>query len=98
MAESPKSAPTGVVLRSDYLSALENLAQSIGTMGPVATIGTVLPLLIYKSGNGTWLLFLGILAAFCLISTSIMCSRPGLHRPAHCRLSPRRDWASGWGA
>jgi amino acid transporter len=40
-------------------------------MGPVATIGTVLPLLIYKSGNGTWLLFLGILASFCLISTSI---------------------------
>jgi amino acid transporter len=71
MAESPKSAAVGVVLRRNYLSALENLAQSIGTMGPVATIGTVLPLLIYKSGNGTWLLFLGIMASFCLISTSI---------------------------
>jgi len=71
MAESPKSASEGVALRHDYLSAVENLAQSIGTMGPVATIGTVLPLLIYKSGNGTWLLFLGILASFCLISTSI---------------------------
>jgi amino acid transporter len=71
MAERPQSAPEGVVLRHDYLSAIENLAQSIGTMGPVATIGTVLPLLIYKSGNGTWLLFLGILASFCLISTSI---------------------------
>jgi len=71
MAEIPQSAPPGVVLRPNYLSALENLAQSIGTMGPVATIGTVLPLLIYKSGNGTWLLFLGILASFCLISSSI---------------------------
>jgi amino acid transporter len=71
MAEAPTSPKGGVVLRGDYLNALENVAQSIGTMGPVATIGTVLPLLIYKSGNGTWLLFLGILGAFCLISTSI---------------------------
>jgi amino acid transporter len=59
------------VLRRNYLSAVENLAQSIGTMGPVATIGTVLPLLIYKSGNATWLLLLGVLAVFCLISASI---------------------------
>jgi amino acid transporter len=71
MAESSKKARVGIVLRRNYLSALENLAQSIGTMGPVATIGTVLPLLIYKSGNGTWLLFLGILVSFCLISSSI---------------------------
>jgi len=63
--------PEGSVLRKNYLSALENVAQSVGTMGPVATIGTVLPLLIYKSGNATWLLFLGILAVFCLISASI---------------------------
>ncbi len=40
-------------------------------MGPVATIGTVMPLLIYKSGNATWLLILGVLGAFCLISSSI---------------------------
>jgi amino acid transporter len=40
-------------------------------MGPVATIGTVLPLLIYKSGNATWLLILGVLGIFCLISASI---------------------------
>jgi amino acid transporter len=59
------------VLRRNYLNAIENVAQSVGTMGPVATIGTVLPLLIYKSGNGTWLLLLGVLAAFALISTSI---------------------------
>jgi amino acid transporter len=74
MPESPKRAAQvlgGGALHHNCLSALENLAQSIGTMGPVATIGTVLPLLIYKSGNGTWLLFLGILGAFCLISTSI---------------------------
>ncbi|HZZ20227.1 MAG TPA: APC family permease [Opitutaceae bacterium] len=71
MAEAQTKSQPGVVLRGNYLNSLENVAQSIGTMGPVATIGTVLPLLIYKSGNGTWLLFLGILGAFCLISTSI---------------------------
>ena len=65
------AARSASFLRGDYLSAIENVAQSIGTMGPVATIGTVLPLLIYKSGNGTWLLFLGVMAAFCLISSSL---------------------------
>ncbi|MGD0966069.1 MAG: APC family permease [Candidatus Acidiferrales bacterium] len=72
---APLSKPAdanGVVrLRRNYLSAIENVAQSIGTMGPVATIGTILPLLIYKSGNGTWLLFLGVLTAFCLIAANI---------------------------
>jgi amino acid transporter len=65
------ASPPPVLLRRNYLSAVENLAQSIGTMGPVATIGTILPLLIYTSGNGTWLLFLGVLVAFCLISANI---------------------------
>jgi amino acid transporter len=40
-------------------------------MGPVATMGTILPLLIYKTGNGTWLLFLGVLVAFCLVAANI---------------------------
>lgn len=34
-------------------------------------MGTILPLLIYKTGNGTWLLFLGVLTAFCLIAANI---------------------------
>ena len=58
-------------LRRNYLSPLENVAQAIGTMGPAATLGTVMPLLMSKSGNGTWLLFLGILGIFVLISLSI---------------------------
>jgi amino acid transporter len=69
--DNPPSHGDGQGLRHNYLSTLENVAQSIGTMGPVATIGTVLPLLIYKSGNGTWLLFLVILGVFCLISANI---------------------------
>lgn len=74
MAETPPPTapdPTRRRLRGNYLPAIENLAQSIGTMGPVATIGTVLPLLIYKSANGTWLLLLVVAAVFCLISSSI---------------------------
>jgi amino acid transporter len=58
-------------LRKNYLSAFENVAQAIGTMGPAATLGTVIPLLVVKAGNGTWLLFLGILATFLLISVNI---------------------------
>ncbi len=58
-------------LRRNYLSPIENVAQAIGTMGPAATLGTVMPLLISKSGNGTSLLFLGILAIFVLISWSV---------------------------
>jgi amino acid transporter len=58
-------------LRRNYLSALENVAQAVGTMGPAATLGTVIPLLIAKTGNGTWLLFSGILGIFVLISISI---------------------------
>ena len=67
----PRGHQGGILLRRNYLSAIENVAQSVGTMGPVATIGTVLPLLIYKSGNGTWLLLAGVLVAFALISASI---------------------------
>jgi amino acid transporter len=59
------------VLRRNYLSVVENVAQAVGTMGPAATLGTVIPLLIEKTGNGTWLLFLGILGVFVLISMNI---------------------------
>ncbi len=58
-------------LRRNYLSVVENVAQAVGTMGPAATLGTVIPLLIGKTGNGTWLLFLGILGIFVLISINI---------------------------
>ena len=58
-------------LRRNYLSTLENVAQAVGTMGPTATLGTTIPLLIGKSGNGSWLLFVAILVVFVLITHSI---------------------------
>lgn len=91
-----------VLLRKNYLSALENVAQSIGTMGPVATIGTILPLLIYKSGNGTWLLFLCVMAAFFLIAANInvfaskMASAGSLSAFAERGLGKRAGSLTGW--
>jgi amino acid transporter len=53
------------------LALLENVAQTIGTMGPTATLGTILPLLIAKSGNGAWLVCLIVLAVFMVMAVSI---------------------------
>ena len=91
-----------VLLRRNYLSVLENVAQSVGTMGPVATIGTILPLLIYKSGNGTWLLFLCVMGAFFLISANInvfaskMASAGSLSAFAERGLGKRAGSLTGW--
>jgi len=58
-------------LRSDYISGLENVAQTLGTMAPTGTLGVVIPLVIGKSGNGTWLLILGVVLVFLLILFNI---------------------------
>ncbi len=71
-------------------------------MGPVATIGTVLPLLIYKSGNATWLLFLCVMAAFCLIAASVnvfaskIASAGSLSTFAERGLGRRAGSLAGW--
>ncbi len=58
-------------LRRDYISGLENVAQTLGTMAPTGTLGVVIPLVIGKSGNGTWLLILGVVLVFLLILINI---------------------------
>ena len=67
----PKPAADPSALRSNYLSGLENVAQTLGTMAPTGTLGVVIPLVIGKSGNGTWLLVLGVVAVFLLILYNI---------------------------
>ena len=70
--DSPNGA--GVVsltLRRNYLSGLENVAQTLGTMAPAGTLGVIIPLLIGKTGNGTWLLYLAVLAICLLILVNI---------------------------
>ena len=64
-------APGSPTLRRDYLTGLENVAQTMGAMAPTGTLGVIIPLLIGKTGNGTWLLFLGVLAICLLILVNI---------------------------
>ena len=55
-------------LRHNYLSFIEDTALTLGVMAPTGTCGIVLPLLIAKGGNATWLIFLLTLVAFSLIT------------------------------
>lgn len=58
-------------LRHNCLSAIENVAQTLGAMAPSGTIAVILPLLIAKTGNGTWLLFVLTFSIFLLVMVSI---------------------------
>ena len=68
--DSPKETPARdrPTLRHNYLSFLEDTALTLGVMAPTGTCGIVLPLLIAKGGNATWLIFLLTLVAFSLIT------------------------------
>src|ERR1700733_4444147 len=73
VTESPNSifpappAPLSGGLRHNYLSFLEDTAQTLGVMAPTGTLGIILPLLIAKGGNTTWITFSITLIAFSLI-------------------------------
>jgi amino acid transporter len=54
-------------LRHNYLSFIEDTAQTLGVMAPTGTMGIILPLLIAKGGNTTWITFSITLVAFSLI-------------------------------
>jgi amino acid transporter len=98
-AESPLAAGG---LRRNCLSALENVAQALGTMAPTGTIGVILPLLIGKSGNATWLLLLVTLVVFILIALNITVfatrdsSAGGLGTYVRDGLGPRAGLAASW--
>jgi amino acid transporter len=66
---SPASAvaPPKRGLRHNYLSFIEDTAQTLGVMAPTGTMGIILPLLIAKGGNTTWITFSITLIAFSLI-------------------------------
>src|ERR1700722_8033413 len=73
VTESPNSifpappAPLSGGLRHNYLSFIEDTAQTLGVMAPTGTIGIILPLLIARAGNTTWITFSITLIAFSLI-------------------------------
>jgi amino acid transporter len=89
-------------LRRNYLSGLENVAQTLGTMAPTGTLGVIIPLLIGTTGNGTWLLFLAVLGICLLILVNIngfatrCASAGGLATYARLGLGPRAGAATGW--
>lgn len=89
-------------LRKDALSGLENVAQTLGTMAPTGTLGVVIPLVIGKSGNGTWLLILAVVAVFLLILYNInvfatrSASAGGLGTYAGLGLGPKAGAFTKW--
>jgi amino acid transporter len=70
-AVTDSSARPRPTLRHNYLSFIEDTALTLGVMAPTGTCGIVLPLLIAKGGNATWLIFLLTLVAFSLITYSV---------------------------
>ena len=67
LAASDHAPETRQTLRHNYLSFIENTAQTLGVMAPTGTMGIVLPLLIMQAGNATWISFLLTFIAFSLI-------------------------------
>ena len=60
-----------VDLRENYLSFVEIIAQSIGSIAPTASLAFVIPLVYGSSGKGTWLVYLFALVAIILIATNL---------------------------
>jgi amino acid transporter len=89
-------------LRKNYLSGFENVAQTLGTMAPAGTLGVVIPLVIGKTGNGTWLLFLAVLGICLLILVNINvfakrhASAGGPYSFVRLGLGPAGGTVTGW--
>jgi amino acid transporter len=68
-------------LKSNYLSFVEVLGQSIGGIAPSATPALVIPLVFATAGNGTWLTYAFATVAILLVGLS-------LNQFAHRSASP----------
>ena len=93
MGADAAQPPAGGALRPNCLNAFENAAQSLGALAPTGTLGVIVPLLIAKAGNGTWLVVSLTFFAFILI---LLCIREFASRQA----SPGALGAyahAGWG-
>lgn len=58
-------------LKSEYLSPIEVLAQSIASIAPSASAVLVIPLVFSFAGNGTWLTYLFAMAAILLVGANL---------------------------
>lgn len=81
-AGHPTAAKPHYGLRSEILSPIETLAQSVSTMAPSSTPAATIPLVCALAGNGTWLAYVlatlaVLLVAICVASFARHSSSPG---------------------
>jgi len=101
-AGEEKRRATEPSLRRNYLSFIENAAQMLGGMAPAGTMGVILPLLILRGRNSTWLIFLVTLLAFSLVLVCInrfselSASSGALSSFAEAGLGRRAGLVTGW--
>ncbi|HZZ20758.1 MAG TPA: APC family permease [Opitutaceae bacterium] len=89
-------------LHRNYLSGFESVSQTLGTMAPTGTLGVCIPLVIGKSGNATWLLFVAMLGICMLVLVNLnafatrSASAGGPYTFARLGLGRRAGVAAGW--
>jgi amino acid transporter len=62
MSQIADAPTTG--LRKNYVSFIEDLAQSVGASAPSGGIAAIVPLIFATAGNATWFLFVLVLIAY----------------------------------
>ncbi|APM39046.1 APC family permease [Clostridium kluyveri] len=91
-----------VGLKSEYLSFIEILAQSVGSIAPTASLAFVIPLVYGTAGNGTWLAYAFALIAILFVAinlnqfTSRSASSGSLYMYIVSGLGPTVGFISGW--
>jgi amino acid transporter len=63
--------PVGQGLKSNHLSFIEVVSQSIGVIAPSGTPGLVIPVVFATAGNGTWLAYAFATIALLIVSLQI---------------------------
>jgi amino acid transporter len=58
-------------LRSNSLSLWDSLAQTLGAMAPSGGIAVLIPLVFANAGNGTWLLYVPVIAGYALLAATL---------------------------
>jgi amino acid transporter len=91
-----------IQLKSEYLSFMEVLAQSIGSIAPTASLAFVIPIVYATAGNGTWLTYIFALVAIVFVAVNLnhFASRsasPGsLYTYIVNGIGPTAGFISGW--
>ncbi len=103
---APVNATPGVVpdygLRSEILSPMETLAQSVSTIAPTSTPAATIPLVCALAGNGTWLAYAlataaVVLVALCIARYARLSASPGsLYTYASITLPPWLSATVAW--